>query len=89
MNLFNFFKTSNKQSREIAKDRLKLVLIHDRGDFSPEKKELIKQDLLVVLSKYMEVDEANIDISIVNKKDTADENAVPQLIANVPIKKIF
>ena len=89
MNLFNFFKTSNKQSREIAKDRLKLVLIHDRGDFSTEKKELIKQDLLVVLSKYMEVDEANIDISIVNKKDTADENAVPQLIANVPIKKIF
>ena len=89
MNLFNFFKTSNKQSREIARDRLKLVLIHDRGDFSPEKKELIKQDLLVVLSKYMEVDEANIDISIVNKKDTADENAVPQLIANIPIKKIF
>ncbi|EFM38595.1 cell division topological specificity factor MinE [Peptostreptococcaceae bacterium AS15] len=89
MNLFNFFKASNKQSREIAKDRLKLVLIHDRGDFSPEKKELIKQDLLVVLSKYMEVDEANIDISIVNKKDTADENAVPQLIANIPIKKIF
>lgn len=89
MNLFNFFKASNKQSREIAKDRLKLVLIHDRGDFSPEKKELIKQDLLVVLSKYMEVDETNIDISIVNKKDTADENAVPQLIANIPIKKIF
>ena len=89
MNLFNFFKTSNKQSREIARDRLKLVLIHDRGDFSLEKKELIKQDLFVVLSKYMEVDEANIDISIVNKKDTADENAIPQLIANIPIKKIF
>ena len=32
MNLFNFFKASNKQSREIAKDRLKLVLIHDRGE---------------------------------------------------------
>ena len=56
MNLFNFFKTSGKQSREIAKDRLKLVLIHDRGDFSAEKKELIKQDLLIVLSKYMVVD---------------------------------
>lgn len=89
MNLFNFFKTSNKQSREIARDRLKLVLIHDRGDFSPEKKELIKQDLLVVLSKYMEVDETRIDISIVNKKESTDEDAVPQLIANVPIKKIF
>ena len=40
MNLFNFFKASNKQSREIAKDRLKLVLIHDRGDFSGNKREL-------------------------------------------------
>ena len=60
MNLFNFFKASNKQSREIAKDRLKLVLIHDRGDFSAEKKELIKKDLLIVLSKYMVVDEGVI-----------------------------
>ena len=89
MNLFNFFKTSNKQSKDIAKDRLKLVLIHDRGDFSQEKKEMIKEDLLEVLSKYMEVDASNIDISIVNKKDTHDEDAIPQLIANVPIKKIF
>lgn len=89
MNLFNFFKTSGKQSREIAKDRLKLVLIHDRGDFSPEKKEMIKHDLLNVLSKYMEVDDGKIDISIVNKKDTTDKDAIPQLIANIPIKKIF
>ncbi|SKC40744.1 cell division topological specificity factor [[Eubacterium] yurii] len=89
MNLFNFFKTSGKQSREIAKDRLKLVLIHDRGDFSAEKKELIKQDLLIVLSKYMVVDEGHIDISIVNKKDSTDADGVPQLIANIPIKKIF
>lgn len=37
MNLFNFFKTSDKNSKDVAKDRLKLVLIHDRGDFSPEK----------------------------------------------------
>ena len=50
---------------------------------------MIKHDLLNVLSKYMEVDDGKIDISIVNKKDTTDKDAIPQLIANIPIKKIF
>lgn len=89
MDLFNFFKTSNKKTKDIAKDRLKLVLIHDRGDFSQEKKELIKHELMQVLSKYMEVEEESIEISIVNKKDSSDQEPSPQLTANVPIKKIF
>ena len=89
MNLFNFFKTSNKNSKDVAKDRLKLVLIHDRGDFSPEKRELIKKDLIEVLSKYIELDSDNVEISIVNKKDSANEDYLPQFTANVPIKKIF
>ena len=37
----------------------------------------------------MVVDEGHIDISIVNKKDSTDADGVPQLIANIPIKKIF
>lgn len=89
MDIFNFFKASNKKTKDIAKDRLKLVLIHDRGDFSPEKKEMIKQDLVELLGKYMEIDADNIDVSIVNKKDSTNEEAKPQLTANVPIKKIF
>ena len=61
MDLFNFFKTSNRKPRDIARDRLKLVLIHDRGDFSQDKKELIKKELTDLLSKYMEVDMDNIE----------------------------
>lgn len=89
MDLFSFFKSSNKNSKNIAKDRLKLVLIHDRGDFSAEKKELIKKELIELLSKYVEVDQENIEINIVNKKDSTDDNYTPQLTANVPIKKIY
>ncbi len=89
MDLFNFFKTSNRKPRDIARDRLKLVLIHDRGDFSQDKKELIKKELTDLLSKYMEVDMDNIEINIVNKRDTSSEESKPQLTANVPIKKIF
>lgn len=89
MDLFSFFKSSNKNSKNIAKDRLKLVLIHDRGDFSQEKKELIKKELIELLSKYVEVDQENIEINIVNKKDSTNDNYTPQLTANVPIKKIY
>ncbi|MBF1050579.1 MAG: cell division topological specificity factor MinE [Peptostreptococcaceae bacterium] len=89
MDLFNFFKTSNRKPRDIARDRLKLVLIHDRGDFSQDKKELIKKELTDLLSKYMEVDMDNIEINIVNKRDASSEDSKPQLTANVPIKKIF
>lgn len=89
MDLFSFFKSSNKNSKNIAKDRLKLVLIHDRGDFSQEKKELIKKELIELLSKYVEVDQDNIEINIVNKKDSTNDNYTPQLTANVPIKKIY
>ena len=89
MDLFNFFKTSNRKPRDIARDRLKLVLIHDRGDFSQDKKELIKKELTDLLSKYMEVDMENIEINKVNNRDASSEDSKPQLTANVPIKKIF
>ena len=89
MDLFNFFKTSNRKPRDIARDRLKLVLIHDRGDFSQDKKELIKKELTDLLSKYMEVGIDNIEINIVKKRDASSEESKPQLTANVPIKKIF
>lgn len=89
MNLFNFFKSSSKNSKDIAKDRLKLVLIHDRGDLPSEKRELIKKDLIEVLSKYVEIDEDNIDISIVSKKDTQSNSYLKQFTANANIKKIL
>ena len=89
MNLFNFFKSSSKNSKDIAKDRLKLVLIHDRGDLAPDKRELIKKDLIEVLSKYVEVDVDNIDISIVNRKDSQNDSYLQQFTANANIKKIL
>lgn len=50
----NFFK--KKSSGEVAKDRLKLLLVSDRSNCSPETMELIKNDIIQVISKYMEID---------------------------------
>ena len=45
-----------KKSSEIAKDRLKILLISDRIDCSPEVMEMIKRDIAKILCKYMQID---------------------------------
>ena len=53
-----------KTSGNTAKDRLKLVLVSDRANCSPETMELIKNDIIKVISKYMEIDTDGLDIQI-------------------------
>ena len=48
----------------MAKDRLKLLLVSDRSNCSPETMELIKNDIIQVISKYMEIDPEGLDIQI-------------------------
>ena len=53
-NIFSVFK--RKKSGEVAKDRLKILLISDRVNCSPEIMERIKADIADVISKYMKID---------------------------------
>lgn len=63
MGLFDsFFKKKN--SADEARDRLKLLLVSDRSNCSPETMELIKNDIIKVISKYMEIDPQGLDIQI-------------------------
>ena len=54
----NFLKVfSNKVTpKEVAKDRLRLILIHDRGSLAPEMLDKIREEILEVISKYIEID---------------------------------
>lgn len=80
-------KFSNKPTpKDVAKDRLKFILIHDRGDLSQETLENIRTEILGVLSKYMEINQEDVEIAV-SKSDTL-EGASPALIANIPIKNI-
>lgn len=89
MKLTDIFK--KKTSSEMAKDRLKLVLVSDRSSCSPEIMDRIKNDILEVLSKYVEVDQAGLDIKL-TQMDTegadSDNKSVPALYANIPIKNM-
>lgn len=71
----HFFR--RKSSRQVAKDRLKILLISDRVNCSPEMMELIKTDIAKVISKYMKIDTANMEIQI--------SKTTPALYANIPI----
>ena len=76
-----------KSSCQVAKDRLKILLISDRVSCSPEMLELIKADITKVISKYMKIDAENMDIQI-NAKKGSRENRMPILYANIPILDI-
>ena len=79
----NFIK--KKSSGEVAKDRLKLLLVSDRSNCSPETMELIKNDIIKVISKYMEIDSEGLDIQITQNHD---ETEGPALYANIPIREL-
>lgn len=86
MGLADFFK--KKSSGNIAKDRLKLVLVSDRANCSPEIMEQIKNDIINVISKYIEIDLDGLDIKIAQTESDEGNGSVPALYANIPIKDL-
>ena len=76
------FGRESSSSRNVAKERLRLVLVHDRAGVSPELLESLKADLINVISNYMEIDEDALEVSL-----DSSENQVA-LVANIPVKKM-
>ena len=69
MGFMDFFRKKN--SGEVAKDRLKLLLISDRANCSPEVMEAIKNDIIKVITKYMDIDSEGLDIQIIKIADVS------------------
>lgn len=84
MGIFDVFK--KKSSGDVAKDRLKLLLVSDRANCSPEIMEMIKNDIINVISKYMIIDTDALDIQITQTESENNNGSVPALFANIPIK---
>ncbi len=80
--LRKIFGGNNEGSGQRAKDRLKIVLIHDRTDISPQLLNNLRDEIVTVLTKYMEIDREKIEIDL-----DRDEKAVA-LVANIPVIKI-
>jgi cell division topological specificity factor len=88
--LFDFLSSliKPKASKEVAKERLKLVLIHDRANVSPQFLEMIKSEIIKVITNYIDVDEKLLDIQLTRTKSDDGESIVPALVANIPIKNL-
>lgn len=76
------FGKSEKSSRQIAKDRLQVVLVHDRASISPKLMEQMQNEIINVVSKYMEIDKRSVEISL------ADDTNSVALVANIPVNKM-
>lgn len=94
-NIVNFFKNWNKKgeknvinSKNAAKERLHLVLMQDRANVSADFLELMKQEIIEVIKKYIDVDESAIDVRLTNKENGDGTNGAPALYANIPILNI-
>lgn len=81
-----FFR--KKSSGNTAKDRLKLVLVSDRANCSPDTMEKIKNDIISVISKYVEIDTEGLDIQITKTESDGGNGNVPAIYANIPIKEL-
>ncbi|HKM35163.1 MAG TPA: cell division topological specificity factor MinE [Lachnospiraceae bacterium] len=86
MGLFDLFRKTN--SGDVAKDRLKLLLVSDRANCSPEMMEMIKNDIIMVISKYMDIDPQGLDIQLTQTESDGKNGKVPALFANIPIKDL-
>ena len=71
-----------EQSGKIARDRLKVVLIHDRANISPEVMDNLKNDIIKVISNYMEINRTDMEISL------ADDDDSVALVANIPVNRM-
>ncbi|NLW17269.1 MAG: cell division topological specificity factor MinE [Firmicutes bacterium] len=69
-------------SGDKAKERLQLILIHDRSSLSPELLDLIKQRILDVLNEFVEIEERGLAIELEQNDNTS------ALITSIPIKAV-
>lgn len=87
-----FFKKFTKQkeadSKDTAKERLHLVLMQDRANVSADFLELMRQEIIEVIKKYVDADESAIDVKLINKTNSDGTIGAPALYANIPIVSI-
>jgi len=80
--LKKFFGGGSRDSARTARDRLRIVLIHDRTDISPQLLENLRMEMITVLTRYMDIDTSKIELDL-----DRDDQAVA-LVANIPVLRI-
>jgi len=77
--LSRLFRKRRETSGAIAKERLRLVLVHDRSGIPPEILNLMKNDIIAAISKHVRVDREGIEMTLSHSEGTT------RLVADIPI----
>jgi cell division topological specificity factor len=77
--LDSLFRRGEPTSREIAKERLQLVLVHDRIKISPALLDKMKDELITVISRYVEIDASGVEVTFTQSKRES------RLVADIPV----
>ena len=76
------FLFRRKKSANSAKERLQLVLIHDRTDLTPAELESLKDDLIDTISRHIDIDPAAVTINV------AQDGRSQRLVADIPLRSV-
>jgi cell division topological specificity factor len=79
MNIFARLFGRRRSSKELAKERLRLVLVHDRSGIPPELLHIMKNEIITVISKHVRLDRENIEINLSHSQGRT------RLVADIPI----
>ena len=82
MRIFRRLRSKSPSSREVARERLQLVLVHDRTQISPQLLETLKDELIAVISKYVAIDTEGVDITFTQSRRES------RLQADIPLQRV-
>lgn len=85
--MWQIFRFRKSNSGEIARKRLAMLLISDQAQVSPGLVEMIREDMIGVLSRYAEFDSEQFDLKLTQTKLYGREEQVPALAARIPIRQ--
>ena len=78
----NYEQVKDTSPGQVAVDRLTFILMHDRADISPGMMDNMKQEIIEVIKRYVDIDETQINLELENEDDSV------ALVANIPIKTV-
>lgn len=93
-NIKNIFKRNKRKellkssSKDTAKERLHLVLMQDRANVSADFLDLMRQEIIEVIKKYIDIDEKAMDVRLGAETNEDGTQGAPALYANIPIINI-
>jgi cell division topological specificity factor len=77
--LNNLFKSKDISSRQAAKERLQFVLVHDRAQISPQLLQILKDEIIAVISSHVDIDQDGVEITVTQNRTES------RLQADIPL----